>query len=91
MMPVGGTTHAGQAVHGEADHRHAEGGGSGGQAPDLCRRSGVSEQTVSRWKARYAGLEVSELRRLRQLEEENLVANLTRSTQALKELVRRKA
>jgi putative transposase len=69
---------------------------AGAKTADLCRRHGVSEQTFYRWKARYAGLEVSELRRLRQLEDENnrlkrLVADLTLDTQALKELVRKKA
>ena len=49
-----------------------------------------------RWKARYGDLEISELRRLRQLEDENsrlkrVVADLTLDNQALKELVRKKA
>jgi putative transposase len=69
---------------------------AGAKTPELCRRHGVSEQTFYRWKARYGGLEVSELRRLRQLEDENgrlkrLVADLTLDNQALKELVRKKA
>lgn len=69
---------------------------AGAKTADLCRRHGISEQTFFRWKARYAGLEVSELRRLRQLEDENsrlkrLVADLTLDNQALKELVRKKA
>jgi len=69
---------------------------AGAKTPDLCRRHGVSEQTFYRWKARYGGLEVSELRRLRQLEDENsrlkrLVADLTLDNQALKELIRKKA
>src|ERR1017187_1380299 len=38
---------------------------------ELCRKHGISEQTFYRWKAKYGGLEVSEARRLRQLEEEN--------------------
>ncbi len=38
---------------------------------DLCRKHGVSQQTFYRWKAKYGGLEVSEARRLRELEEEN--------------------
>jgi putative transposase len=37
---------------------------------DLCRKHGVSQQTLYRWKAKYGGLEVSEAR-LRELEEEN--------------------
>jgi putative transposase len=69
---------------------------AGAKTADLCRRHGVSEQTFFRWKARYGGLEVSELRRLRQLEDENsrlkrLVADLTLDNQALKELIRKKA
>ena len=69
---------------------------AGAKTPDLCRRHGVSEQTFYRWKARYGGLEVSDLRRLRQLEDENsrlkrLVADLTLDNQALKELIRKKS
>jgi putative transposase len=69
---------------------------AGAKTPDLCRRHGVSEQTFYRWKARYGGLEVSELRRLRHLEDENsrlkrLVADLTLDNEALKELIRKKA
>jgi putative transposase len=38
---------------------------------ELCRKHGISQQTLYRWKAKYGGLEVSEARRLRELEEEN--------------------
>ena len=69
---------------------------AGAKSADLCRRHGVSEQTFYRWKVRYGGLEVSDLRRLRRLEDENsrlkrLVADLTLDNQALKELIRKKA
>jgi putative transposase len=69
---------------------------AGAKTPDLCRRHGVSEQTFYRWKARYGGLEISDLRRLRQLEDENsrlkrLVADLALDNQALKELIRKKS
>jgi putative transposase len=68
---------------------------AGAKTPDLCRRHGLSEQTFYRWKARYGGLEVSDLRRLRLLEDENgrlkrLVADLTLDNQALKELIQKK-
>jgi putative transposase len=68
---------------------------AGAKTADLCRRHGVSEQTFYRWKARYGGLEVSDLRRLRQLEDENsrlkrLVADLTLDNQALKELIQKR-
>ena len=65
---------------------------AGAKTLDLCRRHGVSEQTFYRWKAKYGGLEVAEVRRLRQLEDENgrlkrLVADLTLDNQALKGLL----
>ena len=55
---------------------------AGTPVPDICRQLGVSEATFYVWKKKYAHLGVSELRRLRQLEDENarltrLVADLT--------------
>ena len=65
---------------------------AGAKTLDLCRRHGLSEQTFYRWTAKYGGLEVAEVRRLRQLEDENgrlkrLVADLTLDNQALKGLL----
>ncbi len=62
---------------------------------ELCREHGIADQTYYRWKSKYGGLEVSEARRLRQLEDENrrlkhLVADLTLDNQALKGLLHRK-
>ncbi len=62
---------------------------------ELCRKHGISEQTLSRWKAKYGGLDVSEARRLKALEDENrrlktLVADLTLDNQMLKAVVQRK-
>ena len=37
----------------------------------MCRKLGISEQTFYRWKRKYAGIGVAELRRLRQVEDEN--------------------
>jgi putative transposase len=56
---------------------------------ELVRKHGISEQTYYRWKAKYGGMDVSEARRLKQLEDENgrlknLVADLTLDNQALK-------
>jgi putative transposase len=55
---------------------------AGTPVAEVCRKLGGSEQTFSRWKRQFAGMEVAELRRLRQLEEENrklkqLVADLS--------------
>lgn len=44
---------------------------AGMSTADVCRRHGVSSATFYKWKAKYGGLEVSEARRLRSLEEEN--------------------
>jgi putative transposase len=72
--------------------RQAEGGTPVG---DLCRQLGVSDATVYAWKKKYAHLGVSELRRLRQLEEENsrlkrLVADLSLDKHMLSEALRKK-
>jgi len=44
---------------------------AGAKTADLARKHGVSEATLYNWKARYGGLEVSEAKRLKQLEDEN--------------------
>ena len=44
---------------------------AGAKTADLARRHGVSEATFYKWKSKYGGLEVSDARRLRQLEQEN--------------------
>jgi len=67
----------------------------GGTPPaDICRQLGVSEATFYIWKKKYAHLGVSELRRLRQLEEENtrlkqVVADLTLDKHMLSEALRK--
>ena len=68
---------------------------SGTPAGDLCRQLGVSEATFYAWKKKYAHLGVSELRRLRQVEEENsrlkrLVADLSLDKHMLSEALRKK-
>ncbi len=67
--------------------RQAEGGTP---VVEVCRKLGVSEQTFYRWKRKFAGMGVAELRRLRQVEDENrrltqLVADLTLDKQMLQE------
>ena len=68
---------------------------AGAKTPELCRRHGITQQTFYRWKSKYGGLDVSEMRRLRQLEEENrklkhIVAELTLDNRALKEVLAKK-
>ena len=62
---------------------------AGRRVTDLCREHGISEGTLYRWKAKYSGMDVSEARRLRELEDENrrlkhLVADQSLDIQALK-------
>jgi putative transposase len=62
----------------------------------LCRRHGISQQTLYRWKAKYDGLEGQDLRRLKALEEENarlkrLVAEQALDNLVLKDLLRKNA
>ena len=69
---------------------------SGTPVGDVCRQLGVSEATFYAWKRKYAHLGVSELRRLRQLEDENarlkrLVADLTLDKHMLSEALRKNA
>lgn len=64
---------------------------AGQKVADVCRQHSISEGTYDRWKAQYGGLEVSQLRRLRQLEDENrklkqIVADLTLDNVALKDI-----
>ncbi len=68
---------------------------SGVPVAEIIRKLGITEQTLYRWKKRFAGLGVSELRRLRQLEEENrklkrLVADLSLDKQMLQEVLSKK-
>lgn len=71
-------------------------GDAGAKTDDLCRRHGVSRNTFYRWRSKYGGMEVSEARRLRQLESENrqlkqLVAELTLDKKALEYMLSKKA
>jgi putative transposase len=56
---------------------------AGAKTGELCRKHGVSEATFYKWKAKYAGLTVSELKRLRSLEDENRRLKQTVAQQAL--------
>ena len=65
---------------------------AGVKTAEICRQHGISEQTFYRWKAKYGGLEVSEAKRPRQLEDENrklkqLVAELSLDKQALQDVL----
>jgi putative transposase len=68
---------------------------AGAKIADLVRRLGVTEQTLYRWKKKYGGLQVSEAKRLKALEEENrqlkrLVADQALNLQIVKDLLGKK-
>jgi len=68
---------------------------AGTPVPELARRHGVSENTIYRWKSKFGGMEVSEAKRLRELEAENtklkrLLAEAELDKAALKELIKGK-
>jgi len=68
---------------------------SGTAVKDLCRRAGISAVTFYKWKAKYENMEISEMRRLRLLEEENarlkkIVAQQALDIDALKVVLSKK-
>ena len=67
----------------------------GAGTDDLCRKHGISQQTFYNWKSKYGGMNVSEARRLRELETENgklknLLADAMLDNAALKDLLSKK-
>ena len=68
---------------------------TGVRVEEVCRKMGISEATFYNWKKKYGGIGVNELRRLRQLEEENgklkkLVADLSLDKQMLQDILQKK-
>jgi putative transposase len=69
---------------------------AGAPIRELCRKLGISEATYYAWKRKFAGMGVSELRKVRQLEDENrrlkqLVADLTLDKHMLQEVLAKKS
>ena len=68
---------------------------SGVMVKDICRKYGISDATYYKWKSKYGGLEVSDVRRMRELESENsklkrMYADVSLENQALKDLISKK-
>ena len=67
---------------------------AGVAAKELCRKHGMSDATFYKWKAKFSGMEISEARRLRDLEDENrklkrLVADLSLDKISLEEVLKK--
>jgi len=70
-------------------------GEEGTPVAEICRKAGISQATYFNWKKKYAGLLPTEMRRLKQLEDENsrlkkIVADLTLDREMLQDVIRRK-
>jgi len=70
-------------------------GSDGMPVADICRKAGISQATYFNWKRKYDGLLPTEMRRLKQLEDENsklrkVVANLSLDKEMLQDVIRRK-
>ena len=70
-------------------------GEEGTPVAEICRKAGISQATYFNWKKKYAGLLPSEMKRLKQLEDENgrlkkIVAELTLDREMLQDVIRRK-
>ena len=68
---------------------------AGRRAEDICRELGISTVSFYKWKQRYGGLEIQDLKRMKELEEENsrlkkMYANLSLVHEALKDAVEKK-
>ena len=67
----------------------------GMKVSEICREHGISDVTFYYWKSRYGGMELNELKRLKELEDENsrlkrIVANLTLENDAIKSVLEKK-
>ena len=70
-------------------------GDEGTPVAEICRKAGISQATYFNWKKKFAGLLPSEMKRLKQLEDENtrlkkIVADLTLDREMLQDVIRRK-
>ena len=70
-------------------------GEDGTSVAEICRKAGISQATYFNWKKKYAGLLPTEMKRLKQLEDENarlkkIVADLTLDREMLQDVIRRK-
>jgi putative transposase len=80
---------------GRADGFSLKQGSDGVTVEEICRKAGISQATYFNWKKKYDGLLPTEMRRLKQLEDENtklrkLVVDLALDTEMLQDVLRRK-
>ena len=76
------------------DHRRGEADGGGPAGEGTGRRDGVTDQTLYNWKSKYGGMDISDAKRLKSLEDENrrlksLVADLSLDKEPLTRVIRK--
>ena len=69
-------------------------GESGVKVTDICRKYGICENTYFRWKSKYGGMEMSDIRRMKELELENsrlkrIVAQYALENEAMREVIKK--
>lgn len=67
---------------------------AGMSVPDLCRKHGVGQSTFYKWRSKYGGMEASDIRRMKELEEENrrlkqMYAELSLKSQMQEEIIKK--
>jgi putative transposase len=70
-------------------------GEAGMSVPEICRKHGISRSAYYKWRAKYSGMEVSDLKRLKELQEENrslkqMYADLSLENRVLKDIIEKK-
>lgn len=70
-------------------------GEAGMSVPEICRKHGISRSAYYKWRAKYSGMEVSDLKRLKELQEENrslkqMFADLSLENRVLKDIIEKK-
>ena len=68
---------------------------SGKKVPEICRSHGISQGTFYRWRSKYGGMDLNEMKRIKELEDENrrlkqMYANLSLEVEALKDVLSKK-
>ena len=95
VRPSQGRTNEARTFQGRTDYRHLAGARGRAKIADLARKHGVSEARLYNWKAKFGGMDASEAKRLKQLEDENamlkkLLAEQMLDAAAMRELLSKK-
>ena len=90
-----GGLNAEEQIHRTSDHRDPESGGSWTDLKGRCREHEISDATYYQWKSKYGGMQASDIKRLRELEDENrrlkqMSADLLLENRALKDVIAKK-